>query len=163
MLLDIHVFSISIFKRDKLIYLYIYNNNYCCLIRVPQNTKIRLKVKSAIEIYNKNLGNIIKLKCFIKQFTLCDKSKIRFAGKGYKIKKNTKNSIILLFNRSHITNIWWNNIFVKKLKKYKMYIKYLPANMQILRTIINVRPINIFTKKGLRKVRQVLLKKKGKK
>jgi len=33
----------------------------------------------------------------------------------------------------------------------------------ILNKIINLRPINVFTKKGLRKSRQIYLKKKGKK
>ncbi len=44
-----------------------------------------------------------------------------------------------------------------------MYIKYNPINKKIIDTIIGVRPVNIFTKKGLRTSRQVLFKKKGKK
>jgi hypothetical protein len=54
-------------------------------------------------------------------------------------------------------------MFLKKLKKYKMYIKYNQTQQKIINTIINIRPINIFTKKGLRKSRQILFKKKGKK
>jgi hypothetical protein len=44
-----------------------------------------------------------------------------------------------------------------------MYIKYNPINKKIIETLINVRPVNIFTKKGLRRSRQILYKKKGKK
>jgi hypothetical protein len=100
---------------------------------------------------------------FLKQFNLCNFSKIKFTGKGYKIKKNTKSSLVLLFNRAHTTVIWWRGLFLKKLKKYKMYLRYTNKNKNIINTIINVRPINIFTKKGLRGTRQILLKKKGKK
>jgi len=94
---------------------------------------------------------------------MCDVTKIKFTGKGYKIKKNTKSSVIMLFNRAHMTVFWWNNIIVKKLKKYKLYIKYTHYNQTAIRTILNLRSINIFTKKGLRQSRQIVYKKKGKK
>jgi hypothetical protein len=70
---------------------------------------------------------------------------------------------VLLFNRAHITHLWWKNIFLKKLKKYKIYIKYTQINKKFFKTILNVRNINIFTKKGLRQSKQILYKKKGKK
>ena len=44
-----------------------------------------------------------------------------------------------------------------------MYIKFNPVNEKIIKTIVGIRPVNIFTKKGLREARQILLKKKGKK
>jgi hypothetical protein len=69
----------------------------------------------------------------------------------------------MLFNKSHTTTLWWNNIFLKKLKKYKIYIKYNNKSSNIIQTILGIRPINIFTKKGLRVARQILKKKKGKK
>ena len=100
---------------------------------------------------------------FIKQFYLCNFTKIKFSGKGYKIKKNSKQSLILLFNRSHTTILWWKNTFIKKIKKYKLYIKYNNTNKTIIQTLLCIRPINIFTKKGLRTSRQILFKKKGKK
>jgi len=52
---------------------------------------------------------------------------------------------------------------VKKIKKNKFYVKHTIKNISIIKTILNVRFINIFTKKGLRISRQILLKKKGKK
>jgi hypothetical protein len=71
--------------------------------------------------------------------------------------------MVLLFNRAHTTTIWWKNIILKKLKKYKIYIKYNNRFENFIKTILNVRYINIFTKKGLRKSRQIVMKKKGKK
>jgi hypothetical protein len=139
-----------------------YNNNYFCLIKIPNSVKIKLITRQTIKLYN-GWADFFGLNPFLKQFSTCESTKIKFTGKGYKIKKNSKNSLVLLFNRSHTTTIWWKNIFLKKLKKYKMYIKYTKMNTKIIETITNIRPINIFTKKGLRKSRQVLLKKKGKK
>ena len=123
-------------------------------INLMNSTFLKLKVN--------NLQNK-KLNWFLKQFYICAFNKIKFSGKGYKIKKNSKQSLILLFNRSHITIIWWKNIILKKLKKYKIYIKYNYKNLPMVQTILNTRPVNIFTKKGLRNSRQILKKKKGKK
>ncbi len=159
--LNLQNFNLSIFKKNTLTYLYIYNVNYFCFLKI--SNKIKIKNKQIIEIYNQKQSDLNDVSIFIKQFTLCDSSKIKFTGKGYKIKKNSKESLMLLFNKSHITTIWWKNIFVKKLKKYKIFIKYNPLNKKIIETILNIRPINIFTKKGLRKARQILYKKKGKK
>lgn len=162
-ILNLENYNLSIFKKESSIYLYLYNNNYYILLKISKQTKIKLITKNLIELSNTNTNKKLSIKNFIKQFYLCEYTKIKFAGKGYKIKKNTKNSFVLLFNRAHTTTIWWRDIFVKKLKKYKMYIKYTTANKNFIKTIIDVRPINIFTKKGLRQSRQILLKKKGKK
>jgi hypothetical protein len=71
--------------------------------------------------------------------------------------------MILIFNRAHITVIWWRNIILKKIKKNKFYVKLTPKTLNFINTILKVRHINIFTKKGLRTSRQILFKKKGKK
>jgi ribosomal protein L6P/L9E len=100
---------------------------------------------------------------FFQQFSTYRHIKIKFAGKGYKIKKNTQNSLVFLFNRAHITNIWWRNTITKKLKKYKIYMQGTANVLKLALKIISIRPINIFTKRGLRISRQIVLKKKGKK
>ena len=165
--IHIYNYNLSIFKNKNLIFLYIYNQNYFCLIKISTiEIKFNLKNERAFEILYKKpqLFNISKkINNFIKQFCVCEFSKIKFAGKGYKIKKNTINNVQLLFNRSHITNMWYKNITMLKLKKYKIYLNYINSNKHILNTIISIRPINIFTKKGLRYSRQIVLKKKGKK
>ena len=100
----------------------------------------------------------------MKQFYLYAFCKLKFAGKGYKIKKNNISNIMLLFNRSHITNLFWKNIFLKKIKKYKVYLYCTEFSIQkLVQKILTIRYINIFTKKGLRKSRQIILKKKNKK
>ena len=158
--INIQNFNVSILRKKKLTYIYIYNNNFFCIFKI--NVLIGIINNSFLKIAGSDT-QVQKISFFIRQFHWCTFSKIKFSGKGYKIKKNSKQSLILLFNRSHITIIWWKNIIVKKLKKYKIYIKYDRININIVRTILNIRPVNIFTKKGLRNSRQILKKKKGKK
>jgi hypothetical protein len=159
-------FNLSIFFKKKRVYVYIYNNNYYSVIKITKNTQIKLNKNNCLELLYNNIctkPTLEKIKNFLKQLYLCNFAKIKFTGKGYKIKKNSCKSLVLLFNRAHTTTVWWKNIFLKKLKKYKIYIQYTNKNKSILDTILKIRPINVFTKKGLRKSRQILLKKKGKK
>ena len=154
----------SLFNSGKFIIIYLYNNNYSIIFRLNKINTIKIISSKTISIkkynHNINLHNIIQK--YIKQINSYNYAKIKFSGKGYKIKKNNNKNIILLFNRAHITQIWWRNIILKKLKKYKMYIKYTNNN-SFIRTILFIRNINIFTKKGLRLSKQILFKKKGKK
>ena len=161
-LINLQNFHFSILKKEHTNYIIVYNTHYYSIIKIK--TKIRIINNNFIGL-SSDLSRVVAecLNKFLKQFYLCNFNKIKFTGKGYKIKKNTKQSIVLLFNRSHTTTLWWSGVFLKKLKKYKMYIKYNKPDMLIINSILNIRPINIFTKKGLRCARQILLKKKGKK
>jgi len=146
-----YVYKISCIKNNNTEYYYYATvKNYFFLLKVHKNNKILNQTNTHFNF-------------FIKQFCLCLFTKIKFTGKGYKIKKNNKHNMMLLFNRAHITNVFFKNMFLKKLKKYKIYIQYTNGCTKIINTILNIRNINIFTKKGLRKSRQILLKKKGKK
>jgi len=107
--IHIYNYNLSIFKSRNLIFLYIYNQNYFCLIKISTiEIKFNLRNEKTFEILYKKpqLFNISeKINNFVKQFCVCEFSKIKFTGKGYKIKKNTINNIQLLFNRAHITNM----------------------------------------------------------
>jgi hypothetical protein len=153
-------YDYSVLVKEKLLYIYVYNTHYTCFLKINKKLELNIIGKNILAINCNN--NARNTNAFLRQFFLCDFTKIKFMGKGYKIKKNADNNMFLLFNRSHITNIWYKNIFVKKYKKYKIYIKHVCA-MAAIQTILNVRPVNIFTKKGLRSSRQIIYKKKGKK
>ena len=160
-------FNLSIFKKKKTFFVYIYHKNFFFLIKISSDDKLELKNQKYFLIKTnflkkKNFSNSFFCK-FTNQFWLYQFSKIKFSGKGYKIKKNQQNNLKFLFNKSHLTNIWYNNIIIKKYRKYKIYIKYTYDNYVIIPIILNIRYINIFTKKGLRNSRQMILKKKGKK
>ncbi len=158
-------FKISIFKNKNTIYLYIYNNTYYTLLKISKKIELTLKTDKFLEIKHNNTESTLreKIQFFLIQFYFYKFAKIKFTGKGYKIKKNTNKSMILLFNRAHTTTLWWKNTIIKKLKKYKIYIKYNNKFENLIKTVLDVRYINIFTKKGLRKSRQIIMKKKGKK
>lgn len=155
----------SLFKNKKFTWIYLYNKNYLIFLKTNNNINV-LKVVSSQLILIKSkfiCTNNEYFQKYVKQINNYYFTKIKFAGKGYKIKKNNVKNMLLLFNRAHITNIWWRNLIVKKLKKYKIYIRYTGIDNKIIKTILSVRNINIFTKKGLRKSKQILFKKKGKK
>jgi hypothetical protein len=156
--------SFSIFKINSCAWIYIYNNNYSIFLKLNMLCNIRLISSKTIIIKKHKYQEYISthIKKYIQQLYNYECIKIKFSGKGYKIKKNNNKSLILLFNRAHITQMWWKNIILKKLKKYKIYIKHTNNN-NFIETILSIRNINIFTKKGLRKSKQVLFKKKGKK
>jgi len=154
--IQLHQFEISILKKKSNTYIYVYNKTYFFFLKFSKTTKVSLQGLKTINIKCDFLFEENFLKRFIRQFYLCDGIKIKFTGKGYKIKKNSKQSLILLFNRAHITILWWNNLIIKKLKKYKLYIKCTNINKPILQKIIDLRSINIFTKKGWRQSRKIL-------
>lgn len=148
---SINNYDYSIFIKKKFFYIYLYNkNNIICW---KQNKNIK-EIKKNIHI---------NIQAYLLQFNYIIFLKIKFTGKGYKIKKNSNKSMVLLFNRAHITNIWWKNIKILKIKKYKIYVKLQKINLNIVSKILNIRFVNIFTKKGLRLSKQILFKKKGKK
>lgn len=154
----------SLFKKDKFFWLFIYNKNYSICFKI--NGLLDLKIISnCIISLDKNYNYIYKkqLLSYIEQILKYHYVKIKFSGKGYKIKKNYSNNLNLLFNRAHITSLWWKNIILKKIKKYKIYIKYTPKNINFYKILLHIRNINIFTKRGLRESKQIILKKKGKK
>lgn len=157
--------NVSIFKKKSNVWLYIYNVHVFYIYKLNLIRKINIINGNCMELDNLPIyKNIIKaLNSNTKQITLLCYKKIKFAGKGYKIKKNSKKSLIFLFNRAHLTIVWWKNFMVKKLKKYKLYLSCTKSNVINVNKILRIRYVNVFTKKGLRMSRGIIFKKKGKK
>lgn len=156
----------SVFKNKNIYHIYIYNNHFFFIFKI--NPCVQLKIVSSKrfkirQTLSTNTTPFEDLDKYIDQFDRYKYTKIKFAGKGYKIRKRSLHSMVLVFNKAHMTIIWWRNILLKKIKKNKFYVKLTAKNHQFINTITGVRRINIFTKKGMRISRQVLFKKKGKK
>ena len=152
----------------------------CCLQLYIYNTIFYINIKLYnTTIYTNNTTNIIKLKniYYTNQLNLflieLNKflfsldhifyKKIKFTGKGFKVKKKN-NNIIYYFNTAHINLILLKNILVRRLNKSK-YIFIKPNTYKLFKLtkcIKNIRCNNIFTKRGLRLSRQIIIKKKGK-
>lgn len=92
--------------------------------------------------------------------------KIKFTGKGFKIRfRKRKKFLKFFFGHSHMKIIFIQKTKIKKLTKYKYILKF--KNIQQLtktcNLICNVRSMNIYTKRGIRQTRQFVFKRKGKK
>ena len=176
--------KITLLLNNNLNFIFLKKNNYKYIIIHNKLTSVYIKYKfdSYVNIYYlKNLKCIlIELNFFntnksgnlalflnkqIKSINFYFIKKIIFFGKGFKIKKNKKEILSLFFNKSHLNFFFWNNLILKKLKKTKLIFcssDFVKLN-QISNKIINIRKLNIFTKKGLRLSRQLIFKKVGKK
>lgn len=176
MKLDILKFNIPINFNFILI------KNYDNIIIIIYNSEFKFKLffkkKNNIKI-NKNLNNIEYKNCFLNNNFYCLNHnfynfleklnsyyflKIKFKGKGYKIEFFKKKIINFHFGRSHQSIILYKNIKIKKLSKNKFIILKNNYNLlkQVGNKIINIRSLNIYTTRGLRLSRQIVLKRSGK-
>lgn len=153
-------------KNSKCIYIY----NYFFYINIKiLNTDIYINNNTNIIQYrniyfNKKINLLVcELYNFIFSLEHSFYKKIKFTGKGFKIKKK-KNNIIYYFNTAHINLLIVRNILIRRLSKNKyIFIKSNKLNLiKISNTVKNIRCNNIFTKRGLRISRQLIVKKKGK-
>lgn len=93
-------------------------------------------------------------------------NKIKFKGKGFRIKFFKKIKLIkFYFGKSHKTFFFLKKIKKKRINKYKFILTSLNKNIliNISRKIINIKKINLYTLRGLRNSRQIIYKRKGKK
>ncbi len=159
-------------QDNKHLYVYVYNKNYVLCFRIFKRT-------TTINVCNQYFLklNLSRFKCLeqnfqleyifnniLKQFCIYESLKIKFTGKGYKIKKVSTNSIVFVFNRAHLVLLYYKNIFFKKIKKRKIHIKYISFSLrnQIIPILKNIRYINTYTRRGLRISRQIIYKRRGK-
>lgn len=146
------------------IYIYLYNQNFFLLInfisyniyfnRFLNILKI-IKKKKNEKLYNKKLLNN-----FLFTWENFFFSKIYFLGKGFKLKK-VNNNIYFNFNYSHIKLLINQNIIIKKIQKTKLVLfsKNLHKLNTLCKDILNIKKINVYTKRGLRKNKQIIRKK----
>ena len=138
----------------------IYNKNDIRINLESYSIKIKLNYN-----YNNNY-NLKILNNYIKTFENYFFSKIKFKGKGFKIKFNKKLKLIkFYFGRSHITFFKLRKIKLKRVTKYKFILKSLNFNKLKTKSkeITFIKPVNTYTLRGIRLSRQFIKKRKGKK
>ena len=98
------------------------------------------------------------------QFTRTFFKKIKFKGKGYYSYRNSRNVFALQFGYSHIIRLYFYFVHAKFLAKTSILLFGINAlNLTIAGfRFFYVRPINIFTSRGIRFSRQIVYKKTGK-
>ena len=166
-------FEIVLLKQNKELIINLYNKkyNFNFIINSEKSFFFLNKFNNIIKIYHKNIFNnqiLINssLNNFIKLINIYEFVEIKFKGKGLKIGfyKN-KNIMNFFFGASHINTFLIKNMIIKKISKYKFILK--STNIKELNNlskhIVNIRKINFYTLRGLRKSRQILIKRKGRK
>ena len=122
---------------------------------------IRKKVKNNLNIkIPKIIFNLLK------SWDLFFFLKIKFKGKGFRIRFLKKTKLVkFFFGRSHKTFIVFKYVVLKKINKYKFILKGLKKDKLIQNSlkVVNIKPINYYTLRGLRKSKQIIFKRKGKK
>jgi ribosomal protein L6P/L9E len=90
--------------------------------------------------------------------------KIKFKGKGYYIYKNRRNTITPQFGYSHRLYLYSYFVTVRFLSKTSIFLFGLLKSdvVNISLGIKSMRPINIFTGRGVRFSREIIYKKVGK-
>ncbi len=109
-----------------------------------------------------------KLNNLFKSFEKFFFKKIKFKGKGFRVRFKKKNKMLrMMFGHSHINVFFINNkkIKIKRLGKYKYFLKSNDQQKlnKIAKKICKVKPINMYTKRGIRLGKQIIFKRKGKK
>jgi hypothetical protein len=157
-----------ILEKKKIKNIYIYNKSNFILINI-NNFKIsfnkylniiKLNKINEIKIKN-NINNTLNKFLFSWDYFLF--KKIIFLGKSFKLKKKKQN-LYFFFNHSHTMLLVTLNNYLKKIQKNKIIIFYKNYNNlnNFLKKITLIKPNSIYTKRGLRFARQIILKRKGK-
>jgi hypothetical protein len=165
-------YKLCVLKQNNIIIIYAYNNiNYISLsftkekIRFCKNTKGLQNIISNLK--TKQNINFIEYFCntIIKSWSIFFFKKFKFKSKGLKIKRRRKKNLRFLFWLSHIHAAKIKNCKLRRIGKQKymfictnwIYLSFICKTMQ------KIRPNDLFTKKGIRLGRQIILKKRGKK
>lgn len=157
-------------KKNKKI-IYIYNKMHYFFLYLPINFAIFFNkycnsLTLIITNYNVNIKVIEKiLNTLLFTWNSFLFKKIKFSGKGYKIKKSKKSKINFFFNRAHRCTLLLKKLNINKIRKTK-FIIFFTKNKNILvwgEKICKIRNISPYTKKGIRSSRSSFLKKSSKK
>lgn len=179
--------NLVVLKSQNKYYIYVYNNRFYFIFNINlRNFELQLnKSTLAVQTVYKNKNNLPFLNVasfsqlntinrISKKLTAVFKSwdsyyfiKVKFKGKVYKLTKYKKNNIKLSFGRCHKTILAVRSLFLKKKKKIKNKCMIFGSNLQHINLskslMVNTRPINMFTQRGLRLSRQIVYRKIGKK
>jgi len=162
-------------SKDKMFFYHIYIYDEFFFYKIdklfnPINMCVDKETNTIIYQHRNKIDCTNKFKnsfrCFL--FTLNNYyfEKIKFAGKGYRVVlKKRRKRMKFKFGHSHKKLIFFKNIKIKKYHKYKFTL--ISNNVKsVIKTAImvcNVKLINLYTKRGIRRSRQIVFWKKSQK
>lgn len=162
-----------IFKKKNTIlnYLYMYSESYFFILPFL-NKFLLLKYDFQINCFIFNFffkNNFYSLfwnyfKLIFYSFSKIFFCKLKFKGKGYYIYKNIRNTLALQFGYSHLLYLYGFFLNIKFLTKTSILL--FGINLKdiafLSHSFFQLKPINIFTGKGIRFSKQIVYKKTGK-
>lgn len=155
--------SLMILKNDDAVFKHLVNGQNLDIYLDPETLSICtktafLKTASVTDmfLYNSYLNTLYQ--AFFR--------KIKFTGKGFRLTSfKKKRAFEFIFGYSHMYILYINKIFYKRYSKYK-YIFFSKNSEQLKITskeITNVKPLNVYTLRGLRETKATVVKRKGRK
>ena len=157
--------------RKIFTYFYFYFNTYFFLLVLP-NIPLKININPQTStVYIKNFLPHPEFKFLIKTINLLFSMfyklffiKLKFKGKGYYLYKNIRNTVTPQFGYAHRIYKYSYYVSVKFLSKTKVFFYGISKNDLFITSssIRKIRPINIFTGRGVRFTKTVVYKKTGK-
>lgn len=163
----------TVIKKNNKFIIYNYNCFFfyqlaqpedCSWVIIDQETKSFIFKSKTTKNFTNLYVNLLHI--FLFSWDSYFFEKIKFKGKGYRIAFQKKKKIMTFyFGHSHDTIFIFRWVLIKKPHKYKFIIinNNLQKLKQLNKNILKIKPLNIYTKRGLRNFRQVIYKRKGKK
>lgn len=152
-------------------FFYFYSSNYNFLYPIyGRDTNFFFDTQANILIFNFFFFNTFKVlfhkvfKLLFYSFNFFFYKKIKFKGKGYYMYKNFRNTLALQFGYSHKLRLYLFKINLKFLSKTSILI-FGVNKLDLVKSftgIKSIKPVNIFTGKGVRFARQIVYRKTGK-
>ena len=158
-------------KKTRAVSVFMYSPTYYFAISVPLGrTNFRYDVNTCtLMVHSLYVSNYYKV--FSSQFKECINLfyapqflKLKFKGKGYYVYKNKRNTITPQFGYAHRFYLYSYFISVKFLSKTSIFLfGFVKSDLlKVGHGLKQMRPINIFTGRGVRFAKQVIYKKQGK-
>lgn len=158
-------------KTTNLSYIYMYSSDYFFVLPFLSNF-LFLKYDTQLNcllfnfFFKNNFYSIFwdYFKIIFHSFSKIFFRKLKFKGKGYYIYKNARNTIALQFGYSHLLYLYSFFLNVKFLSKTSILLFGINLKDVLFTSNLfyNIKPINIFTSKGIRFSKQIIYKKTGK-
>ena len=149
----------------------LYSPTYYFSFAIPTghiNFRYDLNTRTLIthSLYTNNFYKVfwIKFRECINLFYAPQFLKLKFKGKGYYVYKNKRNTITPQFGYAHRLYLYSYFVSVKFLSKTSIFLfGFVKSDLlTVSHTLKKMRPINIFTGRGVRFAKQVIYKKQGK-
>ena len=130
------------------------------IIKYKSNIIIYVKIQNYFYIVNFNLlyKSLKIIYILSKLFYLVKYINLNVEGRGYKIQKK-KQFYNFFFNKSHLLYLYTKYIKINKINKKKFFLKIKSI---LLNKLLNIKPISIYTKKGIFLLNKNMYIKRGK-